>query len=112
VSDLDGGAEVHVVRFGETEVDVRALEVRRGGAVQPVEPQVFDVLVHLIRHRDQVVSKEGHRRQRRHVHLRDRGSRTLDSSRRVWEADGLPGGPHLADLLSFEPTGLPREARA
>jgi DNA-binding winged helix-turn-helix (wHTH) protein/tetratricopeptide (TPR) repeat protein len=58
VSDLDGGAEVHVVRFGETEVDVRALEVRRGGAVQPVEPQVFDVLVHLIRHRDQVVSKE------------------------------------------------------
>jgi 2-hydroxycyclohexanecarboxyl-CoA dehydrogenase len=56
--------------------------------------------------------RPGHRRQRRHVHLRDRGSRTLDSSRRVWEADGLPGGPHLADLLSFEPTGLPREARA
>ena len=46
------------MRFGETEVDVRALEVRRSGAVQPVEPQVFDVLVHLIRHRDQVVTKE------------------------------------------------------
>ncbi len=58
MSDQDGGAEVHVVRFGETEVDVRALEIRRSGAVQPVEPQVFEVLVHLIRHRDQVVSKE------------------------------------------------------
>jgi DNA-binding winged helix-turn-helix (wHTH) protein len=57
VSDQDGGAEVHVVRFGETEVDLRALEIRRNGEVQPVEPQVFDVLVHLIRHRDQVVSK-------------------------------------------------------
>jgi DNA-binding winged helix-turn-helix (wHTH) protein len=58
VSDQDGGAEVPVVRFGETEVDVRALEIRRRGVVQPVEPQVFEVLVHLIRHRDQVVSKE------------------------------------------------------
>ncbi|HKH06796.1 MAG TPA: AAA family ATPase [Acidimicrobiales bacterium] len=56
--DQDGGAQAHLVRFGETEVDVRALEVRRSGAVQPVEPQVFDVLVHLIRHRDQVVTKE------------------------------------------------------
>jgi DNA-binding winged helix-turn-helix (wHTH) protein/tetratricopeptide (TPR) repeat protein len=58
VSDQDGDAGLHVVRFGETEVDVRALEIRRSGEVQPVEPQVFDVLVHLIRHRDQVVSKE------------------------------------------------------
>jgi len=58
VFDQDGGAQAHLVRFGETEVDVRALEVRRRGAVQPVEPQVFDVLVHLIRHRDQVVTKE------------------------------------------------------
>jgi DNA-binding winged helix-turn-helix (wHTH) protein/tetratricopeptide (TPR) repeat protein len=58
VSDQDGDAGLHVVRFGETEVDVRALEIRRSGEVQPVEPQAFDVLVHLIRHRDQVVSKE------------------------------------------------------
>jgi DNA-binding winged helix-turn-helix (wHTH) protein len=54
----DGAPEAHVVRFGETEVDVRALEIRRGGSVRPVEPQVFAVLVHLIRHRDEVVSKE------------------------------------------------------
>ena len=54
----DGGAPFPVVRFGETEVDARALEIRRGGAVQPVEPQVFAVLVHLLRHRDRVVSKE------------------------------------------------------
>jgi DNA-binding winged helix-turn-helix (wHTH) protein/tetratricopeptide (TPR) repeat protein len=44
--------------FGDCEVDVRRYEVRRGGSAQPAEPQVFDVLVHLIRHRDRVVSKD------------------------------------------------------
>ena len=56
--DHDGRVEVDVARFGETEVDLRTMEIRRSGEVQPVEPQVFDVLVHLIRHRDRVVSKE------------------------------------------------------
>src|SRR5215469_2848310 len=33
-------------------------ELRRGTNLVPVEPQVFDLLVHLIRHRDRVVSKD------------------------------------------------------
>src|SRR5262249_56282105 len=32
--------------------------MRRGTVVVPVEPQVFDLLEHLIRHRDRVVSKD------------------------------------------------------
>ncbi len=46
-----------MVRFGECEVDVAQFELRRGGEVVHVEPQVFDVLVYLIRHRDRVVTK-------------------------------------------------------
>jgi pimeloyl-ACP methyl ester carboxylesterase/DNA-binding winged helix-turn-helix (wHTH) protein len=38
-------------------VDPGRFELRRGGAVEHVEPQVFDVLVHLIRHRERVVTK-------------------------------------------------------
>lgn len=33
-------------------------ELRRGSALVAVEPQVFDLLQHLIRHRDRVVSKD------------------------------------------------------
>lgn len=33
-------------------------ELRRDGALVPVEPQVFDLLVHLIRNRERVVSKD------------------------------------------------------
>src|SRR5918994_7732140 len=44
--------------FGDCEVDVRLYEFRRGGSPQPADPQVFDVLVHLIRHRVRVVSKD------------------------------------------------------
>src|SRR5258707_13992333 len=36
--------------------DIR--EVRQGSAVVSCEPQVFDILEHLIRHRDRVVSKD------------------------------------------------------
>jgi len=45
-------------RFGAYEVDIERHELRRAGAVVPVEPQVFDVLMHLIQHRDRVVSKD------------------------------------------------------
>ncbi|HEU4840008.1 MAG TPA: alpha/beta fold hydrolase, partial [Ilumatobacteraceae bacterium] len=38
-------------------MDPGRFELRRGGAVEHVEPQVFDVLVHLIRHRERVVTK-------------------------------------------------------
>ena len=43
--------------FDDCLVDPGRFELRRGGAVEHVEPQVFDVLVHLIRHRDRVVTK-------------------------------------------------------
>jgi pimeloyl-ACP methyl ester carboxylesterase/DNA-binding winged helix-turn-helix (wHTH) protein len=44
--------------FGNCEIDCDRRELRRDGAVTHVEPQVFDVLVHLVRHRDRLVSKE------------------------------------------------------
>lgn len=44
--------------FGEHEVDLRLQELRRAGARVHVEPQVFDLIVHLIRHRDRVVGKD------------------------------------------------------
>jgi len=43
--------------FGDCLVDTDRFELRRGGAAEHVEPQVFDVLVHLIRHRNRVVTK-------------------------------------------------------
>ena len=44
--------------FDACELDVQRLELRRDGQGVAVEPQVFDVLVYLLRHRDRVVSKE------------------------------------------------------
>jgi pimeloyl-ACP methyl ester carboxylesterase len=43
---------------GAVELDEALFEVRRDGAPVPLEPQAFDVLVHLVRHRDRVVPKE------------------------------------------------------
>ena len=43
--------------FGDCSVDCDRRELRRGDELIAVEPQVFDVLVHLIRHRDRVVSR-------------------------------------------------------
>lgn len=45
-------------RFADFEVDVDQKELRRGGQVVHVEPQVFDLLVHLVRHRDRIVTKD------------------------------------------------------
>lgn len=44
--------------FTGHEVDLRRQELRRGGSHIHVEPQVFDLLVHLLRNRDRVVSKD------------------------------------------------------
>ena len=44
--------------FGDCELDLGRYQLRRAGAVQPVEPQVFDVLALLLRERGRVVSKE------------------------------------------------------
>ena len=44
--------------FDEHVLDVEQRELRRAGAVVAIEPQVFDVLVYLIRNRGRVVSKD------------------------------------------------------
>jgi pimeloyl-ACP methyl ester carboxylesterase/DNA-binding winged helix-turn-helix (wHTH) protein len=45
------------LRFEDVEVDTERYEVRRAGEPVAVEPQVFDLLVYLIRHRQRVVTK-------------------------------------------------------
>ncbi|MCW2788551.1 MAG: hypothetical protein JWP56_854 [Aeromicrobium sp.] len=48
-----------VIRLGEDiEIDEALFEVRRSGRAVPMEPQAFDVLLHLVRHSDRVVPKE------------------------------------------------------
>jgi predicted ATPase/DNA-binding winged helix-turn-helix (wHTH) protein/class 3 adenylate cyclase len=47
-----------IFEFDEFELDTGRFEVRRRGEPCHVEPQVFDVLRHLVEHRDRVVSKE------------------------------------------------------
>src|SRR5215475_13600700 len=43
---------------GNYELDLECRELRNHGSLAHVEPQVFDLLVHLIRHRQRVVSKD------------------------------------------------------
>lgn len=45
-------------RFGDCEIDLRKRELGRNGASVSVEPQVFDLLAHLLRHRDRVVGRD------------------------------------------------------
>ncbi len=45
-------------RFGGFEIDVARQELRQAGALVHIEPQVFDVIVHLVRNRDRIVSKD------------------------------------------------------
>jgi len=44
--------------FEDCVLDMDRRELRRGPALRAVEPQVFDLLAHLIRHRHRVVSKD------------------------------------------------------
>jgi adenylate cyclase len=44
--------------FGEYHLDIGRRELRRGADLVGVEPQVFDLLVYLVRNRDRVVSKD------------------------------------------------------
>ncbi|MGC2823779.1 MAG: winged helix-turn-helix domain-containing protein [Pseudolabrys sp.] len=39
-------------------IDVAQHELRRKGEIVPIEPQVFDLLVHLVRNRNRIVGKE------------------------------------------------------
>jgi TolB-like protein len=45
-------------QFANHQLDTDRRELRRGGEIVAVEPQVFDLLVHLVRHRDHVVTKD------------------------------------------------------
>jgi adenylate cyclase len=45
-------------RFTDFEIDIARQELRRGGAIVHIEPQVFDLLVHLVRNRDRIVGKD------------------------------------------------------
>lgn len=47
-----------MLRFAGHEIDLGRKELRRGGEPVHVEPQVFDLLVHLIENRARVVSKD------------------------------------------------------
>ena len=44
-------------RFGDCELSVERIELWRGGEIINLEPQVFDVLAYLLRHRERVVPK-------------------------------------------------------
>ena len=45
-------------QFGDHALDVERRELRRGAALIAVEPQVFDLLIYLLRNRNRVVSKD------------------------------------------------------
>jgi TolB-like protein/tetratricopeptide (TPR) repeat protein len=45
-------------RFSDHILDVERRELRRGGQLVRIEPQVFDLLLHLLRNRDRVVTKD------------------------------------------------------
>ena len=47
-----------VFRFGDHVLDIERRELRRGAAPVALEPQVFDLLVYLVRNRDRVVTKD------------------------------------------------------
>jgi DNA-binding winged helix-turn-helix (wHTH) protein len=46
-----------IYTLAEYELDTTRYELRRGGKLHPLEPQVFNVLAYLIRHRQRVVTK-------------------------------------------------------
>ena len=45
-------------RFADCSLDVARRELRRGSELIQIEPQVFDLIVHLIQNRDRVLSKD------------------------------------------------------
>ncbi len=44
--------------FGDYVVDIERVELRRAGDLVPIEPQVFELLVYLIRHQDRVIGND------------------------------------------------------
>src|SRR5262249_19716437 len=60
VTVLPGDVRNLVLRyhFEDCVLDTDRRELHRNGSLVPVEPQVFDLLVHLMRHREQVVTRD------------------------------------------------------
>src|SRR5437588_10127837 len=48
----------HVFSFDNHTLDTGRRELRRGSELVATQPQVFDLLVHLLKHRDHVVSRD------------------------------------------------------
>jgi TolB-like protein len=46
------------LRFADFEINLAQQELRRGGEIVHMEPQVFDLLLHLVRNRERIVSKD------------------------------------------------------
>lgn len=55
---MGSNRQVAAYRFGEYELDLILHEIRRGGLVCSVEPQVYDLLFYLIENRDRLVDKD------------------------------------------------------
>src|SRR5882757_1284172 len=49
---------MQVFSFDNHTLDTSRRELRRGSELVATQPQVFDLLVHLLKHRDQVVSRD------------------------------------------------------
>lgn len=47
-----------IYRFGDCELDAEGFAFSRRGEHQPVEPQVFELLLYLVRHRNRMVTRE------------------------------------------------------
>jgi len=47
-----------IFRFGDCEIDSGRYELRRAGAPVAIEPKVLDLLLHLVRERDRLVTKQ------------------------------------------------------
>ena len=52
------GGDTVDFRFGDFEIDLGQQELRRSGQVVHIEPQVFDLLLYLVRNRERTVSKD------------------------------------------------------
>jgi DNA-binding winged helix-turn-helix (wHTH) protein len=57
MSETETEFDPTVWHFGDFVLDLPCYELRRDGVPVPVEPQVFDVLVQLVRHHHRVVTK-------------------------------------------------------
>ncbi|HJR20025.1 MAG TPA: transcriptional regulator, partial [Dongiaceae bacterium] len=55
---LQGEGMPSRLRFGDVEIDLEAFELRRGGALVAIEPQVFELVSYLARNAGRLVTKD------------------------------------------------------